>query len=221
MEDKKFRFALSFSAGKDSFLALKKMLELGHEPACLITAVNPIGLSHMHGMRVKQFRQYAKSLGIPVIFEVTEKKYDREAALKVAREAKEKYGADATCTGDIAFEFARDFNKSVAEELGMTGIYPLFGMTEEEFVPELLSSGCRIMIKTLATELGLDELVGKELDANAVDILAKKGIRLTDDTAELHTVVVDGPMFKYPVNYRFGELRHIKEYSMVDMIPLD
>lgn len=220
MTKEKHRFALSFSAGKDSFLALKRMVEDGHVPACLITSVMPIGRSHMHGLRIPLLEQYAESLGIPILFDTTREKFDRSMALETARKAKTLYRADASCTGDISLSGPRDFNLSIAREAGMTGFYPMFGMDEETYVRELTASGFTVMIKSLSAALELDELVGTKLDEKAISLLAQKGVRLTDDTTDIHTVVVDGPFFQYPISYRFGDSFHKGRFTMVDMLPV-
>ena len=211
---------MSFSAGKDSFLALKKMVDDGHEPACLITSMMPIGRSHMHALRIPILEQYADSLGIPILFETTGNKFDRMMALETAGRAKALYRADASCTGDISLSEPRDFNCSIAWELGMKGFYPLFGMDEESYVNELTGSGFTVMIKSLSAALELDELVGTRLDEKAIRRLAQKGVRLTDDTTDIHTVVVDGPFFQYPISYQFGERFHKGKFTMVDMLPV-
>ncbi|MBR2834519.1 MAG: hypothetical protein IKE43_02225 [Coriobacteriales bacterium] len=216
----KYRFALSFSAGKDSFLAMKKMIEDGHVPACLITSVLPIGRSHMHGLRISLLEQYSESLGIPILFDTTREKFDRSMALETARKAKTLYRADASCTGDISLSEPRDFNSSIARELGMAGFYPLFGMDEETYTRELIDSGFTVMIKSLSTALELDELVGTELDEKAIRLLAQKGVRLTDDTTDIHTVVVDGPFFIHPISYRFSDSFHKGKFTMTDMLPV-
>lgn len=44
------KFAMSYICGKDSTLALHKMMEQGHEPICLIVMVNEsVGRSYFHG----------------------------------------------------------------------------------------------------------------------------------------------------------------------------
>lgn len=220
MTRENYRFALSFSAGKDCFLAMKKMVDDGHVPACLITSVLPVGRSHMHGLRISILEQYAQSLGIPILFDTTREKFDRAMALETAGKAKTLYRADASCTGDISLPWPRDFNLSIAQEVGMTGIYPLFGMDEETYVKELLASGFTVMIKSLSAALELDELVGTKLDEKAIERLAQKGVRLTDDTTDLHTVVVDGPFFQHPISYQFADRFHKGRFTMVDMLPV-
>ena len=48
------KFAMSYSCGKDSTLALHKMLEQGHEPVCLIVMLNrEVERSYFHGADLK------------------------------------------------------------------------------------------------------------------------------------------------------------------------
>ena len=141
-------------------------------------------------------------------------------ALETARKAKELYRADASCTGDISLSGPRDFNLSIARELGLKGFYPLFGMDEETYEKELIGSGFTVMIKSLSTSLELDELVGEQLDEKAMGLLARKGVRFTDDTTDIHTVVVDGPFFQNPISFKFSDRFHKGPFTMVDMLPV-
>lgn len=58
------KFAMSYSCGKDSTLALHKMLEQGHEPVCLVVMVNEkAGRSYFHGADSTMLEGYAKTMG--------------------------------------------------------------------------------------------------------------------------------------------------------------
>lgn len=62
------RFAISYSCGKDSTLALDYMLNSGHEPICLITTLKKDEQrSWFHGVDLQMLKAYEKSLGIPVL----------------------------------------------------------------------------------------------------------------------------------------------------------
>ena len=62
------KFAVSYSCGKDSTLALHKMLEQGHEPVCLVVMVKEDeDRSYFHGADRAMLEQYAKSLAIPAV----------------------------------------------------------------------------------------------------------------------------------------------------------
>ena len=60
------KFAMSYSCGKDSTLALHKMIEQGHEPVCLVVMVNEAASrSYFHGADGKMLEHYAKALALP------------------------------------------------------------------------------------------------------------------------------------------------------------
>lgn len=62
------KFAMSYSCGKDSTLALHKMLEQGHEPVCLVIMVNEeAGRSYFHGADSTMLERYSQALVLPVI----------------------------------------------------------------------------------------------------------------------------------------------------------
>ena len=64
-ESKKYRFAMIFSGGKDSAIAMSRMIRDGHTPVCLVMAADMQGLSHMHHIRPNLMHQYGEALGLP------------------------------------------------------------------------------------------------------------------------------------------------------------
>ena len=61
------KFIMSYSCGKDSTLALHKMLAAGHEPAALVVMFNEsAGRSYFHGADRPMLEAYGRALGLPV-----------------------------------------------------------------------------------------------------------------------------------------------------------
>jgi diphthine-ammonia ligase len=50
------------------------------------------------------------------------------------------------------------------------------------------------------------DFLGRELDAQLISELESRGIDLSGETGEYHTVVVDGPLFKNRLKTRHGKL---------------
>ena len=62
------KFVMSYSCGKDSTLALHKMIEQGHEPVALITMVNEESdRSFFHGADLKMINAYSEAWQIPAL----------------------------------------------------------------------------------------------------------------------------------------------------------
>ena len=61
-------FVMSYSCGKDSTLALHKMLAAGHTPLALLVMFNPeAGRSYFHGADHALLARYAEALQIPLL----------------------------------------------------------------------------------------------------------------------------------------------------------
>ena len=62
----------------------------------------------------------------------------------------------------------------------------------------MLAGGIRTMIVSCNTQLGPDFL-GRTLDAQLVADLEAKGVDVCGENGEFHTLVLDCPLFKTPV----------------------
>lgn len=215
-ENKKYRFAMIFSGGKDSAIALHRMILAGHEPVCLIVGTDMQEMSYMHYMRRNLILQYGDALGLPVVMAKMTERYDFDTWNKTLATVTERYKAQAVCTGDIAFPYSRDNITKLGEAYGLRTFTPLWGVEEEELVREILKM--EIIIKSLDAKLVLDDLLGQRLDEAAVARLHERGLMLNDDTSELHTLAVNGPIFRHPLYYMQTGIIKAEEYSMVDII---
>lgn len=210
------RFAMLFSGGKDSVMALGKMIKAGHAPVCIVVAKQLIGLSHMHLLRKSILNRYSESLGLPLIEVFMEHKYDLEIWDKTVKKLIADFQIDALCSGDIAFEYSRDNLRTIAENNGIELYTPLWGIDEDSIARELKKY--KIVIKSLSPQYGIDELVGKFLDEETIKILHDKGMELKDDTSEIHTIAVDGPIFSQPIKYELKKIIKNDKIVMVDII---
>ena len=119
------KFVMSYSCGKDSTLALHKMIEMGHEPVALLVMVNiDAGRSYFHGADEKLLDEFSEALGIPMILcpaKGEEYHLKFEAGLMEAR----KLGAEAACFGDIDIEGNRKWSQPLPGHGTAVGIPPL------------------------------------------------------------------------------------------------
>ena len=62
------KFVMSYSCGKDSTLALHKMISSGHEPVALIVMFNEeAGRSFFHGADEEMLQAYSRALDLPFL----------------------------------------------------------------------------------------------------------------------------------------------------------
>ena len=98
------KFAMSYSCGKDSTLALHKAVASGHTPVALIVMVNKeVRRSFFHGADSDMLKQYSKALEIPLISAASGGENYHLEMEKALAKAKEM-GAEAACFGDIDLE---------------------------------------------------------------------------------------------------------------------
>lgn len=210
-------FVMSYSCGKDSTLALHKMLAAGHTPLALLVMFNPeVGRSYFHGADHALLARYAEALQIPLLpVDTAGETYhlSMEAAL---REAKAQ-GAEAVCFGDIDIEGHRAWGEERCRNVGLEAYYPLWQRGREENVREVLALGYRCVIKSLNNTLLPRSLLGRVLDEDVLAEMERCGIDLCGENGEYHTLVVDGPVFHKQVAYQTGKILDFGEYSLCDI----
>ena len=135
------KFVLSYSCGKDSTLALHKMLEQGHEPVGLLVMVNQeAGRSWFHGVDPELLEEISRSLGIPLIPCLSTGEEYHLVMEEGLRRAKE-LGAQAAVFGDIDIEEHAQWCRGRCEAAGLKGVFPLWQRDRKENAREILALG--------------------------------------------------------------------------------
>lgn len=210
------KFVMSYSCGKDSTLALHKMIENGHEPVALLVMFNQeAARSYFHGADGAMLQEYAKALGLPLLLTpTTGEQYHltMEQSLKKAK----AMGAQAACFGDIDIEGNRAWSRERCENAGLQAVFPLWQRDREEIVYELIRLGYRCLIKSINNKLLPKSLLGRILDTPAVEEMKRRGIDICGENGEYHTLVMDGPIFQTPIPYQTGGCLDFGDYSVVE-----
>ena len=211
------KFVMSYSCGKDSTLALHKMVEAGHVPLCLLVMVNQaVNRSYFHGADPELLKKYETALGLPMLLCPSDGSDYHIAFEKGLAEAK-RMGAEAAAFGDSDLEDHRKWGEERCRPLGLTPMYPLWQRGRESCVEELLRLGYRCVIKSICNTLLPESLLGRYLDADALQIMKRAGIDLCGENGEYHTLAADGPIFKTPLEFQTGGILRFGEYSVVEV----
>ncbi len=211
------KFAMSYSCGKDSTLALHKMLEQGHEPVCLVVMVNEaVDRSYFHGADPAMLERYSKALALPMIL-CPAKGETYQAAFETGLMKAKAMGAEAACFGDIDIEENRQWEEERCRAVGLTPCFPLWQQGREELVHEVIRLGYRCLIKTVNRAALPMELLGTYLDENAVSVMKSAGIDICGENGEYHTLTVDGPIFREPLLFQVGENLILGDYAAADI----
>ncbi len=157
------KFVLSYSGGKDSMLALYRLVSQGHQPVALLTTVNPEqNRSWFHGIPVALLEAAAHSVKIPLLLcPCAGEAYGPsiEAGLKDAAAR----GATAAVFGDIDIEDHRQWNRDRCSAVGLECILPLWGQDREALTREFMAQGFSALINLVQKEFLDDSFLGKTL----------------------------------------------------------
>ena len=115
---------------------------------------------------------------------------------------KEKFGADSCAFGDIDLKEHRKWCTSRCDEANIKAIFPLWEEDREELVYEFIDSGFKTIIKNVKLQCMGEEFLGKVLTKDVVKDIKETGSDACGENGEYHTFVYDGPLFKYPINFK-------------------
>ena len=208
---------MSYSCGKDSTLALHKMLALGGVPTALLVMFHSgDGRSFFHGAGGALLERYSAALQIPLLCVPScgeDYHLDMEEALRKAKKA----GAEFVCFGDIDIEGHRIWGEERCRNVGLSALYPLWHANREENAREVINLGYKCVIKSVDNTKLPKSMLGKILDEALLEEMAQCGIDVCGENGEYHTLVVDGPIFRSPIQYTAGKILDFGERSLIEI----
>lgn len=210
-------FVMSYSCGKDSTLALNRLMDEGHHPVGLLVMVNEAQQrSWFHGADSCLLNKISKSLTIPLIL-CPSKGEEYHLALEDGLSRAIQMGAEFAGFGDIDIEEHRQWCRDRCEKVGLQARFPLWRESRETITREMIERGYQCIIKAINNELLPTSLLGKRLSAETVDIMKRSGIDVCGENGEYHTIVVNGPIFKTPVTYETGKILRFENSSIIEI----
>lgn len=201
------RVGCSFSSGKDSMLAMKKMLDAGHECVILMTTGSSKDKSWFHDVDTTLLTEISKSLRIPleVVMCGIDREYAEDFELTLRRYV-EELKIEGFIFGDIDLEAHREWCTKRTNNCGIEAFFPLWKQPRESVVREFIDCGFKASIKKVKKGLMDSAYLGKTLTHELIDELIEQQIDACGENGEYHTVVLDGPLFHDPIKVRFGEI---------------
>lgn len=201
----------NWSGGKDSALALQKILEENDfEVVSLLTTINEeSSKSSMHSIPIEVLSKQAESIGIPlytVVFSKELKNYDEKMSVTV--DHFKRQGVTHFIFGDIYLSDVKSYRESKLNPLGIEVVEPLWNKTVSEIMADFLRSGIKTKIIVTQADKLDKSLIGKDLDANLINSLPA-GIDICGENGEYHTLAYEGGLFKTKVEFSIPEINKI------------
>ncbi len=212
------KLAVLFSGGKDSCLALHKILQEGHEVKCLLNIYPKNRDSFMfHRQDLKLLNTQAERLGIEMVSVESEGVEEKELADLSELIGKVKGKVDGIVVGGIASSYQGKRVKKICDEFGLKFIAPLWDYKSEKLWDELFEEKFEIIMIKIACDGIRKEWLGKIIDRNNFNELKKLSekykFRLDFEGGEAETVVLNMPEYSKRIEIDFdieneGEYRH-------------
>lgn len=203
------KIVFCWSGGKDSALALNRVLDEGHyEVVSLLTTCNEhFQRVSMHGVRLELLERQAASIGLPLkkIF-VSQRSSNDEYQQKMAAclAAFQARGVTACAFGDIFLEDLKRWREENLARVGLHGIFPIWKTDSRELIREFFALGFGTVTCCVNDAWLGESSVGRNIDEEFIRTLPAN-VDPCGEHGEYHSFAYTGPIFKKPVKFKVGE----------------
>ena len=216
---------VSWSGGKDSCMALREVQRTPNirVEALLTTVTRDFDRISMHGVRRTLLERQATSLGVPLHQIFISKGASNEEYETKMGEAFSGYrdrGIDTVVFGDLFLEEIRAYRERLVAKHKMASLYPVWGRDTSQLIRDFISLGFKTAIVCVDPAKLDPSFVGRVIDE---ELLAQLPLHVDPcgENGEFHTFVFDGPIFKNPVKFSFGEIVCRDSFWFCDLLPVD
>ncbi|HOQ99692.1 MAG TPA: adenine nucleotide alpha hydrolase [Anaerolineae bacterium] len=215
---------LSWSAGKDSALALYEILKdpAYRVQALLTTVTEDYDRVSMHGIRRSLLERQARALGLPLeVVRIpahgSNDGYEARMAKALARH--QARGVTAVAFGDTSLEEVRAYRERNLARAGLRGVFPLWGRDARALVRSFIRLGFRAITTCVDTQALDARLAGRPVDERFLAELPAN-VDPCGENGEYHSFVCDGPIFSVPVAYTVGgTVLREGRFAYCDLLP--
>jgi diphthine-ammonia ligase len=214
------RYALMWSGGKDSALALDRARKAGIEVARLISFYDSATRRvRFHATRLEMLEAQAAAIGIGLRAIPTTWPEMEEALRSVLSSLREE-GFTGVVLGDIHLADVRAWYEERVTAAGLKHVEPIWGEPPPALLGEFIASGGRAVI-TCVDLARLDEAwLGRVIDESFANEIEATGVDACGENGEYHSFAFAGPVFKTPVSWSAGERRQEGGFAQLDLVPL-
>lgn len=214
---------LSWSSGKDSAWALHVLRQWRQvEVVGILTTVNEeYGRVAMHAVRVDILEAQARAVGLPLWPVPIPKPCPNvvyEAAMSRVLERALDEGVTVVAFRDLFLEDIRRYREESLAPIGLTPIFPLWGLPTTALAREMVRAGLRARVTCLDPRYLAPAFAGRVFDASFLADLPAT-VDPCGEHGEFHTFACDGPMFDYPVLVDVGEVVERDGFVFTDLLP--
>jgi uncharacterized protein (TIGR00290 family) len=207
------KVSVSWSGGKDSCLACYKAIKMGHSVLSLVNFISDDRKRvRFHNIPADLIYKQSESINISLLQQETGQD-NYEILFKEAVRSIIPHGIQGMVFGDIYLQEHKQWVTRVCQEMGIEAIEPLWGMRTEDILSEFINSGFEAIVVSAKADAQFGpygiarEWIGHKVDDEFIRYLKTKPcIDLCGEGGEYHTFVVNGPLFKNPIEIKKEEV---------------
>jgi len=193
------RVAVLATGGKDSTLALHRVLKMGYEIKYLVSMIPMRKDSWMfHYPNIRLVDLFAEAVEIPLVKAETSGIKERE--VEDLKNLIEKVDVEGIVSGAIASNYQKIRIEKICSQLKLKCITPLWHESPLEILKEILDLKFKVIITGVYAYGFSMEWLGRKVDEDAVEALIELnkqyGVSLVGEGGEYETLVLDAPFFK-------------------------
>ncbi|SET99543.1 MJ0570-related uncharacterized domain-containing protein [Salinibacillus kushneri] len=201
----KKRIAVSFSGGKDSILALNRLIQSKEwDVVCLVTTITEeYNRTTMHGVRETLLDEQAYALNFP-LYKVyippncTNQMYENVMDHMIQQLIQD--GITHMMFGDIHLEDVKRYREKMLEDTAIQPLFPIWGEQTQVLFDEFLNEGFQTIITCVDSTQLSPQFTGRLLDNKFLKAIPET-VDPCGENGEFHTFVFDGPLFHQKVNF--------------------
>lgn len=226
MSDLPIPVLLAWSGGKDSTLALERLLGDAHwrVTGLLTTVTAQYERIAIHGVRRAVLHAQAAELGLPLFeaeipAQASNEIYEETFARALTRARAREPGLAHIAFGDLYLADVRAYREAMLGRLGWHGAYPLWGEDTAKLARHFIDCGHRAILTCVDTQQLDAAFCGRDYDTTLLADLPAS-CDPCGENGEFHTCLHASPLFSAPIGLTRGE-RVLRDgrFQYVDLIP--
>lgn len=202
------RVAVLATGGKDSVLALHRVLTEGYEVRYLVSMIPLRKDSWMfHYPNIHLVDLFADAVEIPLV--KAETSGIKEKEVEDLKRLVEKLDVEGLVSGAVASNYQKTRIEKVCRQLRLKSVMPLWHENELDILSEILDLEFEVIITGVYAYGFNREWLGRTIDEKTVkdlmELNRKYGVSLVGEGGEYETLVLDAPLFRKRIKIMKGE----------------
>src|SRR5712692_7522768 len=211
------RYALMWSGGKDSALALDRVDRRGLEVDRLISFYDSTTRRvRFHATRVEMLEAQAAAVGIG-LHAIPTTWDEMEANLRLELAALREEGYTGVVFGDIHLADVRAWYEDHVTAAGLEHVEPIWGEPPPALLGEFIASGGRAVLTCVELAKLDQSWLGRITDERFAADIENTGVDGWGKNREYHSYAFAGPVFEAPLSWAEGDLRLEAGFAQLDI----